>query len=259
MFVTELANTYSIYENFLNKKLCFVRVFFQYLTGSEIRQSFTIDRTAYTIKNDYYNDLVLFLKRRNPSTSLLTFNKEISDFYTSLIISHPKTFFNSLLEQKAMLIHFCRQLPSDFDSFDQEQIYNRVLKRVKGCSELCPCCNRPCDVNHNELLSFWTEQLTKHACYNGHGLHAFTGKKFGKTKDASLWMCDLIEDGTNIVIDGTSHSWDLYQLLNSNWTFQSKLNEEKLQRSRSRWLRVWASLGEEICQQNGLKYVTCNF
>ena len=190
----EQTNRFTIYENFLNKKRCIALLIFNYLTEGNISKSFLVDGRTYHLRTDIYDSLLLLVHQRKPSAPLSILIKEMSNNYQSLSIGHPIIFFESLLEQKDNVLRSFYQLPNDFRQIDTENTFTYLLNRARGCTELCPYCRRPCDIDHIQIGSLFSSHFIKHACETGHGFHAMTGRKYGESDEASLVICDQIHD-----------------------------------------------------------------
>ena len=150
------------------------------------------------------------------------------------------------------------QFKSDLKSLDRHNTYAHLLDRVSGCPDLCPCCRRPCDVDHTLFKLNPGSQYNEHACLTGHCLRAMNGYKFEGTGEASLFMCEQIQDDQEILVGPIRYRWSQFKKDHPNWKFESRLTGDELSKLHGKYLTLWEKIGNTLCQKHGMTYVTHN-
>jgi GTPase Era involved in 16S rRNA processing len=146
-------------DNLKNKGQCMVLLLYTYLSGNQIKTG-----TSYTVFNEQYTlkpkGLKLFEKLPLPSQQLVNLVKGIKDVEDSndnrLAVASIKNlllFLQSIMDVKNDVESVYDKTPATFAAFDKDQIYNKLLDKARGCTSKCPCCDRPCDVDHSVIKS----------------------------------------------------------------------------------------------------------
>ena len=68
-------------------------------------------------------------------------------------IKNLHVFLQSIMDVKRTIEDAYDQTPATFEAYDKDQNYNKLLNKVRGCTSKCPCCQRPCDVDHTLIKS----------------------------------------------------------------------------------------------------------
>jgi GTPase Era involved in 16S rRNA processing len=146
-------------DNLINKGQCMVLLLYAYLSADKIQPG-----TSYTVFNENYTlktkGLQLFEKLPTPTQRLANLINGMKDTDNS---NHNRTtiasiknlhfFLQSILDVKNMILETYDNIPATFETFDNGQNYNKLLDKVRGCTSKCPCCQRPCDVDHTLIKS----------------------------------------------------------------------------------------------------------
>jgi uncharacterized protein YegL len=230
----------------------------KYFTQQTIPTSFMINGKIYQLRNDALDAFQSLMQQRMPTSDLCNVTKEISSIYDKISIGNFVVFLEALLKEKNSIINDLNQFKSDFNSLDTEDTYARLLDKVRGCPDLCPCCKRPCDVDHTQLKSTPGSKYNEHRCRSGHTLRAMNGYKFEVTEEASLLMCEQIKDDQVIVIGPARYEWSQFKSDHADWIFESALNDDELNRLHGKFLTVWEKIGSKLCEKFQMKYVTYN-
>jgi hypothetical protein len=145
------------------------------------------------LRQNIFDSFQLLAKQRPPSAKLQITTKEMSAVYDRTSIDNLPGFLQFILNEKTNSLNEYNQINCDFNSIDNENTYTRLLEKIRGCPNLCPCCKRPCDVDHTQLQSRPGSKYNEHRCTTGHALRAMNGYKFEVTGEASLMMCEQIK------------------------------------------------------------------
>ncbi len=146
-------------DNLINKGQCMALLLYNYLSGGTIETdlSYTVRRNKYTLKP---KGSILFQKLPPPSTKLADVIKSMKggDGSTNshMIIASIKNlhkFLESIINAKKKILEDYDGSFATFAAFDKDQIYNKLLDKARGCTSKCPCCDRPCDVDHSLIKS----------------------------------------------------------------------------------------------------------
>jgi uncharacterized protein YegL len=226
-----------------------------YLTEGKILNPFIVDKKVYKVREDALHAFQLLVQERKPSSELAKLIKDLKAVYEKISIGNLVIFLETLLKEKDKIINDFYQCKSDFKDIDT---YARLLDKVRGCPDLCPCCRRPCDVDHTQFKSKPGAAYNEHRCQSGHSLRAMNGYKFEGTGEASLFMCEQIKDDQVIVIGPTRYQWSKFKEDHLDWIFESALTEDELSKLHGKYLTVWEKIGPILCQQYGMTYVTHN-
>lgn len=182
----------------------------------------------------------------------------MSEVYDRMSIDNLLGFLHYISKEKEKLLKEYDQIKCDFDSIDKQDTYARLLDKVRGCPNLCPCCKRPCDVDHTQIRSRPGSEHNEHRCTTGHALRAMNGYKFEVTGEASLMMCEQINNNQIIVIDSQRIQWSQFKSDHSDWNFQSTMDDNELAKLHGKFLTLWAKIGQQLCDNYNMKYVLFN-
>ena len=133
-----------------------------------------------------------------------------------------------------------------------------MLEKVRGCIEKCPCCRRPCDVDHTLMKSIPGSSGNQHRCNLGHALRAMNGYRYEITEEASLLMCEHLQAQQIIVVGPVRQRWSDFKKDHHDWNFDSNLTVDQFNRLHGKFLGVWAKIGSELCEKDAMKFVTMN-
>ncbi|CAF4433682.1 unnamed protein product, partial [Rotaria sp. Silwood2] len=153
------GNDLNVNENLTQKKRCMTVLLRRYLSGESTPLTIDIKRIisgasantqnveikTYKVKKEAFDVFKLLANQRPPSALLKAITREISAAYDRISIDNFAAFLQNVLNEQANLLQKFSELKTDFNSMDKEDTYARLLDKVRGCPNLCPCCNRPCD------------------------------------------------------------------------------------------------------------------
>ncbi|UJR09478.1 hypothetical protein I4U23_013716 [Adineta vaga] len=142
-----------------------------------------------------------------------------------------------------------------FKSVAKRNTYEDLLDKVLGCSNLCPCCNRPCDVDHTQMQSKPGSMGNEHRCLSGHALRAMNGYKFEVTQEASLLTCDQIKNDYIVVVNQRRYQWSRFKMDHPDWLFDLPLNKMELNVVHKKFRTIWDKIGPQLCEAYGMKFV----
>ncbi|CAF3876452.1 unnamed protein product [Rotaria sp. Silwood1] len=251
-------------DNLKNKGQCMVLLLFTYLSGNKIAPgtSYTVFDKTYTLKP---KGVKLFEKLPAPSTELTNLIKGMRDADNSnnnqmviASIKNLKYFLESIINSKSKVECSFDKAPATFAAFDKDQIYNKLLDKARGCTSKCPCCQRPCDVDHTKIISNSGDEDNRHACQTGHQLRAMAGMKFEISNEASLFQCEEMSDSKPIIFRGTKKKWSEFKNEHADWDFGNSITQEELFKLRGKLLNVWSKIGAILCKMYEMKFVTQN-
>ena len=145
-----------------------------------------------------------------------------------------------------------------FKNLDNNDTFSKFRDRALGCSALCPCCRRPCDVDHTQLQSKAGSPRNEHQCKSGHILRGMNGYKLETIDEPSLLTCEQIADDDVLVIDSSRYLWSKFKIEHKEWNFKSDLEDKELDALHGKFLALWKKIGPRICQKYQMKFVTFN-
>lgn len=258
IFTSENINLSSINEQVIDKKCCLTMLLYKYCTEQSIPVSIELHNNRYTINTEMSSTFQWLLEQYKPSNSLSKIIKTMTSIFNQISIGNLDTFLQALSDQRDRLINELKEMNTSFKSIDKQDTYERLLDKVLGCPDLCPCCNRPCDVDHTQIQSKPGSKNNEHRCLSGHALRAMNGYKFEVTQEASLLTCDQIKNDHTIIIGSRRYQWSLFKMDHPDWLFDSPLNKMELNLVHKKFLTIWAKIGSQLCQAYGMKFVTHN-
>ena len=146
-------------DNLTNKGQCMVLLLYKYLSGERIQSttSFIVFNEQYTLKS---KGLRLFEKLPPPSESLAKLISGMESISNSNVngstfasIKNLHAFLRSILDVQIKVEQAYDDIPTIFSSYDKDHNYSKLLDKVRGCTSKCPCCQRPCDMDHTLVKS----------------------------------------------------------------------------------------------------------
>ncbi|CAF3503358.1 unnamed protein product, partial [Rotaria sp. Silwood2] len=258
MFTSENTNSLCINEQLNDKKCCLTMLLYQYFTKYTILDLIQINNRKYTIDTDTLHTFQWLLQQHRPSDTLSKISNQYHQCLNKFPIGNLDTFLQALNNQYDLFMTELKEMDISFKSIDKRDNYEALLDKVLGCPDLCPCCNRPCDVDHTQIQSKPGSKNNEHRCLSGHALRAMNGYKFEVTQEASLLMCDQIKNDRMIVVGARCYQWSLFKRDHTDWLFDSPLNKTELNLVHKKFLTIWTKIGPQICQVYRMKFVTHN-
>ncbi|CAF1511769.1 unnamed protein product [Rotaria sp. Silwood1] len=258
VFQPDDGNALSVNENLTNKKRCMAMMFYFYLSGLEIPKTLMAYDTIYTLKAEGFDIFSTLVKHSPPSAELITMTKAMLPVYDSISIGNLAAFLEMLLNEKNRLISDFNKYQADFGTLDTQDTYARLLDKVRGCPEKCPCCRRPCDADHTLVKSKPGSEENQHCCALGHALRAMNGYRYEKTDEASLAMCEHIKPEQIIIVGPLRKRWSEFKKDHADWNFDPIMSVDELNLLHGKFLTVWAKVGQEICRKYEMNFVLNN-
>ena len=257
-FLSEDSKQQNVNENLVQKQKCMAILFQEYFTKGSIAKTIVNDGKTYRLEQSIADEFQYLIDQRPPNAVLSQVVKHLSGTLDKISIGDVSIFLKRLIDERQKINNEFNKLKSDFKSIDQQDTYATLLDKVRGCTNQCPCCKRPCDVDHTQLQSNAGAEFNEHRCSTGHSLRAMNGYKFEGSGEASLFMCEQIKDYQEIIIGPTRYQWSQYKKDHPDWKFDSVLTEDELSRLHGKYLTIWARIGPTLCEQYGMKFVTFN-
>ncbi|CAF3981550.1 unnamed protein product [Didymodactylos carnosus] len=212
----------------------------------------------YRLTSDAQQTFNLLAQQYKPSEKLQAVTKAMATIYDTCSIATLSAFLERITQESSKILKQFQVQNCDFTTIDTEETYARLLDKIRGCPNCCPCCGRPCDHDHAKIKSNPGSEENKHRCATGHALRAMNGYKFEETEEASLFMCEQITDDQYIIVGSLRKKWSQFKLDHPDWIFESLLNNDELSRLHEKFLTVWAKIGEDLCRKYDMKFVTFN-
>ncbi|CAF4669819.1 unnamed protein product, partial [Rotaria sp. Silwood2] len=97
---------------------------------------------------DIWKDVEAIINRELVARKLF-YADILKEFFTCM----EHTFLQALNNQYDLFMTELKEMDISFKSIDKRDNYEALLDKVLGCPDLCPCCNRPCDVDHTQIQS----------------------------------------------------------------------------------------------------------
>ncbi len=254
IFTLQDTNSLSTNEKLNDKKCCLTIVLDQCLTKRTIPISIQQNNRNYTVNTEVVRLFQSLLQEHKPSDALSKIMEVFLPF-NQISIQNLDTFLQALKEECSRFITEFNETDVCFKNIDQRSTYEQVLDKVLGCSDLCPCCNRLCDVDHTQLQSKPGSKDNEHRCFSGHAFRAMNGYKFEVTEEASLLTCDQIKNDHIIVVGPRRYQWSRFKMDHPDWLFDSPLNRMELNVVHKKFQTIWAKIGPQLCQAYGMKFV----
>ncbi|CAF1486752.1 unnamed protein product, partial [Didymodactylos carnosus] len=244
----------NVKQHLNNKRRCMAMLLFEYLTGQKIPIIYTFPNAAYKITTDAHQTFDLFAQLHKPRDKLIAVTKALTTVFDSCSIDNLSTFLLRILQEQSNTMSEFTAYECDFGTIDKNDTYAKLLDKIRGCYDQCPCCLRPCDFDHTTRPgSKPGSEDSKHRCATGHALRAMNGYKFEETKEASLFMCERIPDDQLLIVGSIRKKWSQFKLDHSDWLFESLLNDEELTKLRGKFLRIWGVIGDALCETYDMK------
>ena len=257
-FQSEARNTFSVNENLKNKNRCMAMLLFTYLSGDPIEKTISMYGTIYNIKPEIHGMFTTLSKHTPPSSGLIETTKAMFPVYDSTSIANLAAFLQMLLDDKHHLIQSFNKYSANFDALDTRDTYNRLLDKVRGCSERCPCCRRPCDADHTLIKLMPGSVDNQHCCALGHALRGMNGYRYETTNEASLAMCEQIKSEQVIIVGSTRKRWSEFKNDHMDWYFDPIMSIDDINHLHGKFLTVWSRIGQGLCLKYGMKFVMAN-
>ena len=245
-------------EDYTEKCRCMVELIYLYFVEQRIIWSHQVNNNRYQVTEPAQRAFEALLNERRPSQELAQIIQAMGPIVQNLSIGNINTFLESTMNRQDKLRHHIEDLRCDLDSVDQDDTYARILDKVRGCLQLCPCCRRPCDVDHTQTKSQLGSPDNQHRCQTGHNLRAMNGYKIEVTNEPSLFMCEQIKDDQVLVINSRRYLWSNFKKYHAAWNFDSTLNDYELRLLHSKFLMVWRKVGPTICCRYRMQFVGDN-
>lgn len=232
-----------------------MEVIFIYLSEQRVCSSITIQDIRYRLTDAGQSAFQQLLTERKPSAELGSCIRSMATIFRRLPIGNVLLFLQSLADEQNKMIDDLNGMQCDFEHLDEDDSYRRMLDKVRGCQQTCPCCRRPCDVDHTRIRSQPGAHNNQHRCQTGHNLRAMNGYKIEITNEPSLLMCEQIKDDQIVEIQKRRYLWSKFKEYHAEWNFESTLSEQELRILHGKFLVVWRRVGREICDRYGMTYV----
>ena len=251
-------NSLNVDQNFNNKRRCIGSLLFSYLLGGKIPTLYTYSNNNYKLTAEAQQTFDLAVQQYKPNDKLIMIIKIMAKDYESYSVINLAGFLKRILEEKSKIMSEYDREPCDFKTIDTRDTYALLLDKVRGCPDRCPCCRRPCDADHTKIKSNPGSKDNQHRCETGHVLRAMNGYKFEDTNEASLFMCEQIEDDQIIVVGSQRKQWSKFKLDHPDWIFESLLSDVELNKLHIKFLHIWQIIGPQLCEKFSMKFVTHN-
>ncbi|CAF2128208.1 unnamed protein product [Rotaria magnacalcarata] len=234
-------------ENLINKGKCMAQVLYLYLTGQAIKTSYMEKDVEYELQNgDQYQLLPIVPE----SIVELMKDKELKAAYDQCSISNLFQFLGHLIDYGKKSKDELTSMTVDLINIDTKGTYKKLLDLARGCQNLCPCCNRPCDVNHSKTLSEQGGKYNKHNCNTGHQFRCMGGTKLEITNEASVKLCEEMNENDIIVtLAGKRLTWTEFKKEHDDWEFPNKITLESdvFVKRRTKFSIIWSKIGPVLC------------
>ena len=256
------ANQGEIDQNIDLQGKAALQFIFTFLNGKAF-SSATINFTDFTLVYDHIspsNITPIEVKDKEDQAMV----QDLQAFFQNYSISNIVYFIEALTNNLGQVERKLREEKLTLAQVDKENLYQTYKDRAIGCEEPCPCCGRPCDVDHFALTQFAVgSAINKHACTLGHQLRGMNGYKESYTNEASLRFCEEMQDHDRINYNGQMFTWEEFKNEQKSWNFSTiGLSVQDLQRVRDKLHYVWTSIGERICSEKygrlNIRYVASN-
>ena len=164
-------------------------------------------------------------------------------------IQDIRMFKSTLVSGITKLANGLDALRHDIYQLDSGKVRQDILRRARGCIQLCPFCMRCCDENHDLIVAPPGSPGNRHKCLLGHQYRALARMSHPNTKIASLQLCQTMLDSDMVWFDNQFIQWREYKAKFPEWDFQS-LEADDLDDATSRMALIWSNVGRKI----SLKY-----
>jgi GTPase SAR1 family protein len=245
-------------QNLINKGKCMALVLYNYLSNKKIEQNYTVGDIKYVLK-----DIDLFQILIPPDQSIIDLmnREQMRKGYEQCSINDFFEFLEKLIELGSVKKKEFESLPVDLVNMDSNDSKRKLLSKAKGCEILCPCCARPCDVDHTKIKAGFGSEFNKHQCRTGHQYRCMGGTKLEYTNEASIKMCEQIKGDDMIVVSTGRISWKEFKALRQDWDFETQhITAEELEKLRMKYATIWGIIGKTLCKDHypGMVYVEAN-
>ena len=234
------------------------KLLYKYLVNQKVTLSFGKPNESYHLESNAATALDQLLRQKTPSKDLSAFIKEMPEVFLKVSIRNLTDFAKSLVDERSKFDKDISEFMCNFENIDRNETYLRLRDNARGCLHVCPCCKRPCDVDHNQIPSKPGSKDNEHRCLSGHALRAMNGYKFEVNNEASLYTCEQIEDDKVLVIDSIRYQWLQFKNKHQDWIFESNLEEDELIQRRAKNFKIWKKIGPYLCGKYKMDFVMKN-
>ncbi|CAF1085768.1 unnamed protein product [Adineta steineri] len=252
------TSTGEVGQNLINKGKCIATVLYNYLSNQKIQEKYKVADTEYILK-----DVNLFRMLVEPKRTVIDImnTEQMKKEYEQCSINDLFRFLENLIDFGQAKKKEFEQLPVDLVNVDSNDRKRKLLSKAKGCEILCPCCVRPCDVDHTKTKAASGSEYNKHQCQTGHQYRCMGGTKLEYTNEASVKMCEEIKDDDMIVTSTGRISWKEFKDIHTDWDFDTRhLSATKIEELRMKYATIWGLIGKKLCNDfyPGMAYVETN-
>jgi hypothetical protein len=173
----------------------------------------------------------------------------LSNIKTVNKISNLQGFVSQLSTNLHTLLSGLQNKVPTVRELDYKIMLMNVRAKVIGCTELCPCCKRCCDVDHTKQSTIGVGKPgNKHACTQGHQYRGMTGFSLNNGS-ASLKVCSNIRDVEKVALDGQYYTWRDFKLKFAAWEFELPVDatEQVISDMQNKMLHTWKRIGPTLC------------
>ena len=278
-FVSELFTTSdgSGSLNIVNKGRCVSLLLYEYFSKKNplpVRyQVFNITYLLSQTGIEMMKNFPPLPPARPDKTDVATILSMMANKFNTTSVLNLTTFVEECLKQKSTATQsFENQSNSTIIFLNNLCSEEKRIFEMSQCAELCPCCNRICDVDHSfkkaAAAAGTGENL--HSCQVGHQYRAFAKIEYEKKHDvtglneASVKRCENIKDHDIIYTPGNGSrcSWSEYKgtpkCKGWDWKFESKVQDIHTGRLTSNLPSIWRRIGERWCRNHRMQYVITN-
>ena len=100
MFSPAADNALNANENLINKQKCMTKLLYEYLSEGKISKSFTNDGKVYSLQQDIFDKLGLFIQQRKPNWKLTQWIKSLSAVFEKISVGNLVIFLEKLLAEQ---------------------------------------------------------------------------------------------------------------------------------------------------------------
>ncbi|CAK62872.1 unnamed protein product (macronuclear) [Paramecium tetraurelia] len=215
------------YENYL------FRLFIQCLLGK-------IEDKIDIIEDQYKE--IFQLSNYHPVDNQFKINWQLFDPQDQQVYN-LKSFVETLIQQIDLILDSIDQIRFKQTEYQLDIEFEKLKLQMNGCEYTCPCCNRKCDEDNDDVINHI------HKCQNGHQIRGINGILISHNSP-SLYTCEEILDECILrtLETNVQKTWKEVKKAHSNWNFKN-INEAKNNENRVKWKNVWnIGLGKLICQ-----------
>lgn len=255
-----------IEENRINKGKCMAKVLYSYMSRQPIEHVYHCGGLQYKLDSRVLN---LFHNLQVPGNNLVELTRKLKKRFDLINLDNFPSFLKEVLNLKDTIIHRFTRQPCKL-IYINPKIKAETLEKGRGCKEDCPCCGRPCDVDHTKSATPIGKDDNCHRCDSGHQYRAFRGFKYeiynAQLEDKyepSLVMCESVDESQIIRHEPTGFEgpWQEFKKRFPTWDFGDHAADAKslrIEQARNRYDKIWRIIGPHLCTENNWKYVVIN-